>query len=66
MIKTVLAPNAPWPKPDEKLVKRFAKKFVKRIKIESANLDYFLDAHEQLKASPKHSNRDKSGRFKSN
>ena len=59
MIKTVLAPNAPWPKPDDKLVKRFVTRL--KIKHESTNLDYFLDVHESFKPSP---NRDKWGRFK--
>jgi len=64
MFKTVLAPNAPWPKPEEKLVRRILPRL--KIKHESTNLDYFLDVHEQIKPPPKHSNRDKSGRFKSN
>jgi hypothetical protein len=65
MTKTVLAPNAPWPKPDEKLLKRLVAKI--KIKHENANLDYFLNSHEELKLSQKHRTRDKlSGRFKSN
>jgi hypothetical protein len=64
MIKTVLAPNAPWPKPEEKLIKRPVAKV--RIKHENAGLDYFLKTHEELKTSSKHQTRDKlSGRFKS-
>ena len=67
MIKTVLAPNAPWPKPDEKLVKRLLTKI--KIKHENVGLDYFLDEHEELnksKITTKHRVRDKlSGRFKS-
>jgi hypothetical protein len=62
MTKTVLAPNAPWPKPDEKL--RLVTKI--RIKHENVGLDYFLNTHEELKTISKHSFRDKlSGRFKS-
>lgn len=64
MTKTVLAPNAPWPKPTEKLVKRTPTKF--KINFESGNLDYFVDTNINFKTSPKFSNRDKSGRFKSN
>jgi hypothetical protein len=62
MVKTVLVPGAPWPKPEEKLVRRILPRL--KIKHEGTNLDYFLDVHEQIKTSPKHSNRDKSGRFK--
>jgi hypothetical protein len=64
MVKTVLVPGAPWPKPEERLVRKILQK--PKIKHESTNLDYFLDVHEQIKTPPKHSNRDKSGRFKSN
>jgi hypothetical protein len=67
LVKTVLAPNAPWPKPDEKLVKRFMAKV--KIKQENVGLDYFLNTHEELnnsKTATKHRTRDKlSGRFKS-
>jgi len=62
MVKTVLVPGAPWPKPEKKLVKRILPRL--KIKHESTNLDYFLDVHEQIKTFPKHNNRDKSGRFK--
>jgi hypothetical protein len=62
MTKTVLAPNAPWPKPDEKLTSRLKIK----IKNENVGLDYFLTTHEELKNIQKHRIRDKlSGRFKS-
>jgi hypothetical protein len=65
MFKTVLVPNAPWPKPEEKLIKRLVAKV--KIKHENGNLDYFLNSHEELKNSQKHRTRDKlSGRFKSN
>jgi hypothetical protein len=64
-VKTVLVPNAPWPKLDEKLVKRLVAKV--KIKHENANLDYFLSTNEELKLTQKHRTRDKlSGRFKSN
>ena len=62
MTKTVLAPGAPWPKPDEKLTSRLKIK----IKNENVGLDYFLNTHEELKNIQKHRIRDKlSGRFKS-
>lgn len=64
-MKTVLAPNAPWPKPDEKLVKRPVAKV--RIKHENTDLDYFLNSYDKPKTAQKHRSRDKlSGRFKSN
>ena len=64
-MKTVLAPNAPWPKPDEKLFKRLVARI--KIKHENGNLDYFLNSHDELKTTEKHRTRDKlSGRFKSN
>ena len=64
-MKTVLAPNAPWPKPDEKLVKRFVARI--KIKHENADLDYFLNSYDEPKNAQKHRVRDKlSGRFKSN
>jgi hypothetical protein len=62
MTKTILAPGAPWPKPDEKLTNRLKIK----IKNENVGLDYFLNTHEELKNIQKHRIRDKlSGRFKS-
>jgi hypothetical protein len=65
MFKTVLVPNAPWPKPDKKLLKRLVAKV--KIKHENGNLDYFLNSHDELKTTKKHRTRDKlSGRFKSN
>jgi hypothetical protein len=65
LVKTILVPSAPWPKPDEKLVKRTVAKI--KIKHENGNLDYFLNSHDELKTTEKHSTRDKlSGRFKSN
>jgi hypothetical protein len=64
VVKTVLVPNAPWPKPDEKLIKRPVVKV--KIKQENVGLDYFLNTHEELKNIQKHRIRDKlSGRFKS-
>jgi hypothetical protein len=64
VVKTVLVPNAPWPKPEEKLIKRPVAKV--KIKHENSNLDYFLSTHETLKPTQKHLTRDKlSGRFKS-
>ena len=65
MFKTVLVPNAPWPKPEEKLIKRLVAKV--KIKHENGNLDYLLNSHDELKTTEKHRTRDKlSGRFKSN
>lgn len=64
MVKTVLVPNAPWPKPDVKLEKRAMKTI--RIKHENTGLDYFLSNHEEFKPAKKHNTRDKlSGRYKS-
>jgi hypothetical protein len=66
-MKTVLAHNAPWPKPEEKLTSRPVAKV--KIKHENVGLDYFLNTHEELnkpKIAKKHSTRDKlSGRFTS-
>jgi hypothetical protein len=63
MTKTVLAPNAPWPKPDEKLEVKQKWKII-HISYEKNNLDYFLNTYEE--PAQKHRIRDKlSGRFKS-
>ena len=54
-IKTILAPNAPWPKPEPiqkpkpKKKKKTTKKAAPKIKLGN-NLDYFADAREQLQA----------------
>ena len=69
--KTVLAPNAPWPKWEtvEKKPKKREKRLVK-ISTENTSLDYFLKNHEKLnnyKAASTYRTRDKLlGRFKSN
>jgi DNA polymerase III delta subunit len=68
--KTVLAPNAPWPKWDKipQKIERVTKTV--RINFEKASLDYFLETHEELnksKTASKSRTRDKlSGRFTSN
>ena len=72
--KTVLAPNAPWPKWEtvEKKPYRQREVGLKTVRIakENDSLDYFLQTHEELnhyKAASAHRTRDKlSGRFKSN
>ena len=72
--KTVLAPNAPWPKWEtvEKKPYRQREVGLKNVKIamENYSLDYFLQTHEELnnhKAASAHRTRDKlSGRFQSN
>lgn len=74
VFKTVLAPNAPWPKWEtvEKKPYRQREVGVKNVRIarENNSLDYFLQTHEELnhyKTASKHRTRDKlSGRFKSN
>jgi len=70
--KTVLAPNAPWPKwetVEKKTKKREVGNKIVRIANEG-NLDYFLQTHEELnnyKTSSQHRARDKfSGRFTGN
>ena len=71
-MKTVLAPNAPWPKYDETVVKvyRQPRPPAPKLNLESLNVDYFKETYEELnqyKAASKHRVRDKlSGRFKSN
>jgi hypothetical protein len=61
-VKTVLAPNAPWPNPDQPLLQK-VKSHV-RIDTSSFELDYFADAREQI--AQKHRLRDSAtGRFKS-
>lgn len=72
--KTVLAPNAPWPKWETAEKKPYRQREVGlktvRIAKENDSLDYFLKTHEELnnyKAASSHRTRDKlSGRFKSN
>ena len=60
-MKTVLAPNAPWPKPDQPLQPKPSKSV--RIHIDSFGLDYFAEAREQI---AKHRQRDSvTGRFAS-
>jgi hypothetical protein len=71
--KTVLAPNAPWPKWETVEKKPYRKREVgnKIVRIaHDGNLDYFLQTHEapnHYKVASKHRTRDKlSGRFASN
>lgn len=72
--KTVLAPNAPWPKWETVEKKPYRQREVGnksvRISSENTSLDYFLKTHEELnhyKVASKHRTRDKlSGRFTSN
>jgi hypothetical protein len=71
--KTVLAPNAPWPKSEEpKKPYRQREVGMKNVMIamENTSLDYFLKTHEELnnyKTASGNRTRDKlSGRFKSN
>jgi len=45
MIKTVLAPGAPWPDPNEK---RVVKKKPKQFAWRSENVDYFAETHNEL------------------
>ena len=62
MIKTVLAPNAPWPAIELKKTK-------KKEKIKFSDLDYFAEVREELRVkNPKtHKVRDSTtGRFASN
>lgn len=69
--KTVLAPNAPWPTPQE-IQPKTKQVGLKKVKIacENDSLDYFLQTHEELnqyKITAGNRIRDKlSGRFKSN
>lgn len=69
--KTVLAPNAPWPKHEEpKKPYRQREVGMKnvRIALENTSLDYFLKTHEELnnyKTASRNRARDElSGRFK--
>lgn len=68
--KTVLAPNAPWPKWETVEKKKKTDKTPVRISTENMSLDYFLKNDEKLnkhKAASTHRTRDKlSGRFQSN
>lgn len=74
VFKTVLAPNAPWPKWEtaEKKPHRQREVGMKtiRIALENTSLDYFSKTYEELnnyKAASAHRTRDKlSGRFTSN
>jgi hypothetical protein len=62
--KTVLAPNAPWPKWDQiqPKIERVAKTV--RINFEKASLDYFAETNEQLNNYKRARVRDPStGRF---
>jgi hypothetical protein len=68
-MKTVLAPNAPWPGKDTKLTPR--KKPQPKFVFGAVNLDYFADTYNELLEPPKRGSgnpnnpRDKvSGRFK--
>ena len=68
-MKTVLAPNAPWPKHDEAPVKvyRQPRPPAPKLNLESLNVDYFKETREELNQSKIAANnriRDKlSGRF---
>ena len=68
-MKTVLAPNAPWPKYDEAPVKVYRKPRppAPKLNLESLNIDYFKETREELNQSKIAANnriRDKlSGRF---
>jgi len=71
--KTVLAPNAPWPKWEKIESKPYHQRQVGNKIVKIANdgsLDYFLETHEEpnhYKTAIKHRARDKlSGRFTSN
>jgi hypothetical protein len=69
--KTILAPNAPWPKASEIPVLKPKQKWkVIHISCENDNLDYFQETHDQLnrkKVASSHRVRDKlSGRFTAN
>lgn len=67
VIKTALAPNAPWPKWEEivantKLKQVFDKK--PKIKVSNLELDYFAEARRQI--AERHKTRDHTtGRFTS-
>ena len=68
-MKTVLAPNAPWPKYDEAPVKvyRQPRPPAPKLNLECLNVDYFKEAREELnqsKTAAINRSRDKlSGRF---
>ncbi len=72
--KTVLAPNAPWPKWETMEKKPYRQREVGtkivRIAKENDSLDYFLETNEELnhyKTASAHRTRDKlSGRFTGN
>jgi hypothetical protein len=66
MIKTVLAPNAPWPVwEEEEKPKHVPGKKAAPIKFDRATLDYFAEAREQINNYKRERPRDKStGRFK--
>lgn len=68
--KTVLAPNAPWPKWEKVEKQKKIEKKTARISTENMSLDYFLKNDERpnnYKIASAHRTRDKlSGRFKSN
>ena len=70
-MKTVLAPNAPWPKHDEPVkVYRQPRPPAPKLNLESLNFDYFKETREELnqsKIATKSRIRDKlSGRFTGN
>ena len=54
-MKTVLVPGAPWPDPNEKRVveKRPKQHSWRHIKIDSNNVDYFAETHNELLQPPK-------------
>jgi hypothetical protein len=68
MIKTVLAPNAPWPQPEVKQEANLPKKRIRRSKVKlEIDYEFFKYTREQiqaLKAAKRHSVRDvTTGRF---
>lgn len=68
-IKTVLAPNAPWPKWEKTPAVKRKSKNQSKIKMQELVLDYFAEARNEIemaKTSTKHRARDRlSGRFAS-
>ena len=55
-MKTVLAPNAPWPSKDVKLLGTKPPSKEKpqlKLRFSAANVDYFADIHDELLQPPK-------------
>ena len=67
VIKTVLAPNAPWPKWEQNPVVKKKPANHPKIKMDNSVLDYFSETRDEInkaKTSDKHRVRDRiSGRF---